>query len=186
MINRQIALALLSLTIGLFIFSGCSSYNSSGSSYTTTSTSASSTTSTTLGTGPNTISGTISWTGAASGFMVIVLATDSSIANIATSEGFAVSASATSATYTNFHLPSGTYYVGAILCKGVSSKPVATSVGDLGGEYSDGKVPYNMYSYFSNANTASGTAQGITVSGSGATGISFALGSTCTSAFTLH
>ncbi len=186
MINRPIAWALLCLTAGLFIFSGCSSYNSSSSSYTTTSTSSSSTTSTTLGTGPNTVSGTISWTGAASGFMVIVLATDSSIANIATTEGFAVGAGSTSAAYTNFHLPSGTYYVGAILCKGVSSKPAATSSGDLGGEYSDGKVPYNLYSYFSNANTASGTATGITVTGSGATGVNFALGSTCTSPFTFH
>lgn len=168
------------------LLSSCSSTSSETTTTTTTTTggtntTTSSSTTTTMPSGANTISGTISWTGAtpsASVCEVTVFLTPD-LTSTTYNNSFAVGAGQTSVSYTTSGMPNGTYYLVGVIFKGVTTSPGKPRVGDLVGEYADGDVPASYASYFDI--TGSGP-QAITVSGSGATGINFTLKSTCTHA----
>jgi uncharacterized protein YceK len=149
----------------LILISGCSS---------TTSTATTTTTTTTAPSGPNTISGTISWTGATSEASVcdvlVFLGATPTYTN-----HFSVGAGQTSVSYTTSGMPNGTYYVFGIIYKGVTASPGKPRVGDQAGEYSDGYIDSSQAKYFDHT----GTPQAITVNGSGTTGKTFTLKATC-------
>jgi hypothetical protein len=160
----------------LILISGCASTTSTATT-TTTSSSNSTSSTTTAPSGPNTVSGTISWTGATPSASVcdvlVFLGGTMTYTN-----SFPVSAGQTSVSYTTSGMPNDTYYVFGVIYKGVTTSPGKPRVGDQAGEYSDGYIDASQSAYFDHT----GTPQAVIVNGSGATGITFSLKATCTNA----